>query len=870
MFDIVGQSYASSDLVGNTTGINNFDSSRSDEAIYEKSKEFFQSCFYENTGQIENDEVKFYGRIPGVMIGFAEGKILLRMHDSSESIVLKFENFRYGIPHGIEEISHRTNYFLGDRGTYTNIKGFTKISYCELWPGISVLFQATNDGAKYEFQVEPGSNPSNIQMHCERIDSLEVLSTSVVIRKGNCEFVDSDLRVFQENDEIQARFVARGAQSFGFEVGSYDQSKMLTIDPLLYSTFIGGNEYDNVQSMAIDASGNVYVTGHTYSSDFPTLNASDSSHNGESDCFVFKLSSTGDTLLYSTFVGGSAGEEAYGLSVDSSGNAYVTGWTFSPDFPTVNAYDDSHSHPNNNDCFVLKLAANGSTLLYSTFVGVSIHPKSIAVDTSGNAFVTGGGLSVEYGGELEMVNAYDDTYNGNEDGFVFELNPTGNSLLYSTFLGGSNWDTGYSIAVDPSGNIYVAGLTDSTNFPVVNAYENEHSGMTDCFILKFNASGDTLLYSTFIGGSDEEEIPSLSVDSSGNAYVSGSTQSSDFPMVNPLDSTLDGMLDSFVLKLSAAGDTLLYSTYIGGSDDDYGKSIVVDASGNAFVTGSTISSDFPTVNAYDWWIGGYQPDSFVFKLAANGTTLYYSTYVGGGEWDEGVSIAVDSSGNAYVAGRTESGDFPIVNAYDESHNGAGDCFVFKVNSTGSASPYAEPPTTTPTTPSASDFDMTFIALFGGIGIFAFLVLAVVFKITRVGVIDQQAEVQIPIDDYIKQARSLITAGNLNEAKELFTRATLETPQQTDGWRGLGLTLVKLGSYEEALESLDRALDLDIGIAECWYLKAQALSRLGDDNGAIQALRRAISLNDRSRQLARTESAFNPLRTNPTFQELIEE
>jgi hypothetical protein len=389
------------------------------------------------------------------------------------------------------------------------------------------------------------------------------------------------------------------------------------------------------------------------------------------------------SLSFSTYLGGSAVDIGQSIAVDSSGNVYVTGYTYSSDFPTVSAYDTTLG--GTIDAFVTKFNAAGSALTFSTYLGGSSDDvgKAIAVDSSGSVYVTG----YTYSSDFPTASAYDTTLGGTIDAFVTKFNATGSALTFSTYLGGSSNDYGYGIAVDSSGNVYVTGYTESSDFPTASAYDTTLGGTQDAFITKFNSSGSTLTFSTYLGGASNDYGYGIAIDSSGNIYMTGYTYSSDFPTINAYDTTCGGCTgnpDVFVTKFNSSGSALTFSTYLGGSSSEQGNSIAVDSAGNIYVTGWTSSSDFPTVSAYDSTLGGTQ-DAFITKFNSSGSALTFSTYLGGsGNNDQGNSIAVDSSSNVYVTGYTLSSDFPTASAYDSTMGGSQDAFVTKFNSAGSA------------------------------------------------------------------------------------------------------------------------------------------------------------------------------------------
>ena len=396
---------------------------------------------------------------------------------------------------------------------------------------------------------------------------------------------------------------------------------------LVYSTYLGGSPGsggDGGAGIAVDSSGNAYVTGTTHSADFPVVNAVQpncgcpppgSSDYATVDAFVAKLNASGNALAYSTYLGGSGSDEGTAIAVDPSGNASVTGWTASTDFPAANALKRTLGQGAN--AFVTKFSPDGSTLVYSTYLGGNGGDDrgfGVAVDSAGNAYVTGWTSSPDF----PRAHALQPALRGSFDAFLTKLSPDGSALVYSTYLGGSGSDFGFGIAVDSAGSAYATGETSSADFPTANAFQAGYGGgLYDAFVSKFSPDGSAVVYSTYLGGSDGELGTGIAVDSSGNAYMTGFTISTDFPTANAFQAAHGGgFLDAFVAGLTADGTALLYSTYLGGSDRDQGTGIAVDSSGNAYVTGDTYSTDFPTANALQSSAGG-ESDTFVTKIAAD-------------------------------------------------------------------------------------------------------------------------------------------------------------------------------------------------------------------------------------------------------------
>jgi len=590
---------------------------------------------------------------------------------------------------GREVLAGYYNYLIGNDPTRhaTYVRRYKEAWVKGVYAGIDMRYYLEGGRLRYDWVVQPGGDPSQI------VFGLEGSEKSYIDSEGRLVFMTrfgevklAELRVYQGDREIAGRFVERPG-GWGIAVGSYDPTQLLVIDPLVYSTYIGGSGSEWGNAIAVDGSGHAYVTGYTYSTDydvtpgaFQTTKSTTNSY--EADVFVTKLNATGTALVYSTYIGGSGDDRGFGIAVDGSGNAYVTGYTTSTDYDvTLGAFQTTRSSTSfNEDVFVTKLNATGTALVYSTYIGGSGDDGGfgIAVDGSGYAYVTGTTRSTNYPVTLR---AFQTTNGGVSDVFVTKLNATGTALVYSTYIGGSGDEEGRGIAVDGSGNAYVTGYTTSTNYDVTpGAFQTRNGGRQDVFVTKLNATGTALVYSTYIGGNSDEVGRGIALDGSGNAYVTGGTLSPDYDVTpGAFQTTNGGGRDVFVTKLNATGTALVYSTYIGGSSSEEGHGIAVDGSGNAYVTGLTYSTD------YDVTPGAFQTtkegggDVFVTKLNATGTALVYSTYIGGSDPEWGYGIAVDGSGYAYVTGYTTSLNYDVTpGAFQTTNGGARDVFVTKV------------------------------------------------------------------------------------------------------------------------------------------------------------------------------------------------
>ncbi len=451
--------------------------------------------------------------------------------------------------------------------------------------------------------------------------------------------------------------------------------------PLVWSTFLGGSGSDWGYAVAVDSAGCAYVTGKTSGSGFPVGSGYDESQNGSYDAFITKFNAAGTDIVYSTFLGGIYGENylSGGIAVNDAGEAYVTGATSSPNFPTTSGtYDTSHNGM--EDIFVSKLNAAGDDLEFSTFIGGSYIDigYGLTLDSSGNVYVVGCSGSFNF---PVTTGSCQGVYGG---GVVCKFNADCSSRIYAVCLGGDYEDSAYDIAVDSAGCAYVTGWTECSDYPSTSgAFNESKNGGEDAFVTKLDAAGNSLAYSTFLGGSGNERGDGIVLDSSGCAYVCGRVGSTGLATSGAYEETKGGGDDAFVAKFSADGADLEYFTYLGGNGADWGSGIALDSSGNVVVTGNTGSSDFPvTDGAYDCTLDG-DSDVFVARFNAGASTLEYSTYLGGSSTDTndwGKTVAVDSFGCAYVTGRTSSGDFPTTSgAYDETQNGGVDVFVTKLS-----------------------------------------------------------------------------------------------------------------------------------------------------------------------------------------------
>jgi len=527
---------------------------------------------------------------------------------------------------GNNELSHKCHYLLGKYPSdwHTNVPSFSSITYLNVSDRVDVMFYGTQAGTLTYEIVDIGSR-------------LPVSSAA------------------RNEDILSISTVEQDITSFGEGLDSLNQGSRLTDLATVLLSERSGQNSGSYNSLS-------FLGGNTRG--FTPLE-----------------------LAYSTYVGGSLrdGNWHAAIAVDGSKCAYVTGDTYSTDFPLANPYDESFNG-GTYDIFVTKFSPDGAGLEYSTFLGGSDWDASygIDVDNSGCAYITGRTWSSNF----PVHNAFDSLKSSVHDAFVTKLSPAGDALVFSTYLGGSDQDHGYAIAVDNLECAYVTGATNAADFPVLNAYDSSINSASDIFVTKLSSSGLSLIFSTFLGGTGAEEGWAIAVDGNGSAYVAGSTGSTDFPTVNAFDDSFNGAdEDAYLAKFSPSGTTLEYSTYLGGAARDYCWSVDVDESFCAYVGGTTYSEDFPLLNAVDSVLAGVC-DAFVAKLGASGDFLAYSTLLGGSAPDVALGIVVDDLGCVYLTGNTSSLDFPLFLAFDSTQNGYGNCFLTRFAQSGLSLEYS--------------------------------------------------------------------------------------------------------------------------------------------------------------------------------------
>jgi hypothetical protein len=561
--------------------------------------------------------------------------------------------------------------------------------------------------------IAPRADPGLIRL--EYSEPVEIDAAGNLIAGGT--FREATPEIYQQiggnRVKIAGRYHVFDAHRIGFEIGAYDRSTPLVIDPVIsYCTLLGGSSPTAITGLAVDSSDNLYVTGWTSALDFPIDGAVQAVNAGGVDAIVAKLNAAGTALIYATYIGGRSTDQGAAIAVDSLGQAYVTGFTSSSNFPLVSS--NRGAIGGSTTAFALKLNAAGNTLLYSGYIGGTNYEvgTAIAVDGNGNAYIAGNTESSNF----PTLNPTQAAIGGAIDAFITKLNSAG-AITFSTFLGGGGNENAGGIAVDSLGDIYVAGGTFSTNFPVVLPLQHTNAGGQDAFLTKISYTG-TVAFSTYFGGSggsteSPEEASAVALDSAGNAYLAGVTNSTNFPVsTGAFQTALNGAQNTFAAKISSNGQTLVYSTYLGGEGTDWATGIAVSTAGNAYVAGYTSSVNFPQANAVQAAFGGLF-DAFISVLNASGNGLLFSTYYGGSGADSANAIAIDTNANIFTGGQTNSANLPLVNPVESTSAASSTGWLLRLGVT--APPPTTPSVTSVSPTSGSGNTVTFTAKFADTG-----------------------------------------------------------------------------------------------------------------------------------------------------------
>ncbi len=656
--------------------------------------------FEPNLGQ-SSRQVQFLTRVGRMTTFFATGETVMtaaggratvRMKLPGSSSRMRFE--------GLDRLPGNSNYFIGNEpGKWLrDVPQYGRIRAKDVYPGIDLVYYGNREKLEFDFVVSPGTDPSRIELAFDGVDGIHASSEGdLVLVTALGELRQHKPRVYQQIGgravEVSASYRVRGMK-VGIELARYDRTRPLVIDPVIgYSTFFGGNAHEIAGGIAVDSTGAVYVSGESASTDLPAgtgyQKSPGAAGTGGTDAFVAKLNPAGTAIVYCTYLGGRGFQDvADGIAVHSDNTAYVTGFTTSDNFPVKNA---SQAIPGlGGDAFIARLNAAGNDLLFSTYLGATgmERGRAIALDPNGDAYITG-----DTDPDFPTRNPLQSANRGGVDAFIARYTAAG-AKVWATYFGGNEYDGGYGIALDGAGFVYVAGQTMSTNLPATGR-QRTNAGGFDAFVLKMNAAGTALSYVSYLGGT-ENEYPwgrCLAVDSAGFAYITGATDSKDFPLKNAHQNAWAGNRETFVAKLNQAGTDLVYSTYLGGSRADGFGGIALDSSGAVYISSFTESDDFPFVNPMQTNKIEWDYHSVLAKYDPSGK-LVFSTLLGGSKEEQANSgLAVDKAGNVYIFGRTDSPDFPITaGAIDRAFAGVNETYITRYD--GLAAAGTGPPATT--------------------------------------------------------------------------------------------------------------------------------------------------------------------------------
>ena len=598
---------------------------------------------------------------------------------------------------GLDRMAGDKSYFIGNDPSQwrTAVPRFARVRYEQVYPGIDVVYYGVEEGPEYDLLVSPGADPGRIILEFVGVEDLILHpSGDLSFEVGETLVHQRRPRTYQELGRrcghVEGSYRLLGNDRVGFVVGAYDSTRALVIDPVLTaSTYLGGDYIDGGFDVALDRDGNIYVTGLTRSADFPVSEGAVRAPLGPSfDVFVAKLNPSATALEYGAVIGGLGTDRGSAIAVDEAGNAYVCGTTFASDFPvTANALQNEFAG-GTLDAFLFRLNADATALDYSSYLGGSAPDEGndIALDSEGAVYVVGTTISDDFRttpGSLRTTKTGDF-----RDGYVVKFGSSGESLLFSTYLGGEGRDEALAVAVDSVGQAHVAGFTSSEDgLTTPNAHQGTLGGDFDAFLVKLDPGGGFIEYGTYLGGSRNDRAQDIAVDSKGQVALAGRTTSLDFPTTEGAYQTLYGggafFGDAFVARFDIAAGQLLFSTFLGGVTDDQGNAVAIEPWGDITVVGGTGSSDFPVTEDAVQSLLDTLDEAFLARLSPDGTELLYSTFLGGNEGDQGFGLASDGLGSVVATGMVQATNFPTTSgSFRPSVAGfieSGDAFVTKLH-----------------------------------------------------------------------------------------------------------------------------------------------------------------------------------------------
>ena len=635
-------------------------------------------AFTENRGQVHAN-ILYYARTPAYSIGVTKQSLIFKdgsqLHFLGTSDDVSIE--------AAGRSASKANFFTGNDPNkwITGVNTYPAILYRGIYKGIDLKIYGNDRNIEYDWIVKPSADPTQIRFLYKNVKettldsegnlSIETASNRLLHRRPVAYQIFDNKKI-----TIEATFKKLKRNLFGFDIKDYNPELELIIDPLItrFATYLGGTgDTDRAYGLIVDDDGLIIVYGGTNSYDFPTASPLQKDKSSGEDCFICKIDPENSRLIFSTFLGGRYEDKAHCGVIGPDGSIYITGVTYAPDFPTKNPFQASNR--GDADAFVLKVSSSGDQLLYSSYLGGSYYDsgKGIKVDEDENIYVTG----------LAWMNFplknHAKSYAGGGDAFVSKLAPGGQSLVYSTYVGGSTYDTGTDLIIGDDGSVVVTGFTRSANFPTVNGWQTVFGGERDSLLIRLSADGGTLLFSTLIGGNGDDHFPVMQKGTDGYYYLAGSSSSTNFPVKNAWQNSNKGEYDAIMACVDMTKLEVIFATYLGGSARELGREICLAANGRLILVGETSSFDFPTKNATQEPMAG-GTDIFISQFSPQADTLEYSTYLGGTslDWIYYNGAEVDKEGNLVLAGHSQSTDMEVMNPVQGANRGGFDVYVAKL------------------------------------------------------------------------------------------------------------------------------------------------------------------------------------------------